>query len=1266
VFSRIASFLIVWPIILVIFAIALLRVGLLQVNYIKSDIETWLNAELIPGLSFGQIEGQWRNLNPVLVLHQATFNPSEKMQAVQVDWFEIELSALESLVTGELVINDVSGVVDEFTLRRDKDSQWWFDKVPLSSGGDSTSKLNLTRLIRSLPSHLRITFNRLIIDDEREKQNYHLNQVSMSIQLLDQIYHLQMQTDLPEELGKNLKLQARFRRDFSHVYLSTDGLQYANISRLFDLPQDRIGDAYVSGDFWLNFYQPSQINVSGNLKLTKATLIPNDSMQAVELDFRSRFNVTKIDKRWLFQSSFKSALINGVAVKDFDAHAQYQPDLDSSMDVWVSNVDIESVIGLASRFTPDIDFNFLEKYIVAGRIENVLLSIPADQPEKMIAKADFLALKTVSLNDLPGIDQLNGQVILTQDKARITASLTEGVVNYTQHFPQKFEVTNLDIKATAHWKGSEWKFEVDQSDLINSDVEYHGRLWLEGDGKSDPFMFIRGKFSQVNGSNARHYLPIQYLNQETFDWLDNSIQQARVPSGDFVYHGRLVNPTRFVDHQEGELKVVFDVEQADLNFDPAWPIAKNGSGHMEFHNMGFDILLDQVSYQSMEVATARVSIHDYRNAPVKVEIEADSTLEMALDTWLSLPVGRDFVDIMKSVQQPEGMINSRVGINIPLTGKPVSAEVLIDFRNAAFDANDWGISLTEINGRLTVTESDVSATGLKGRLFGDPVKVDIATDHTLNNTQLKVVGDMKASSLLRLAPEEIANMFDGHSDWEVNLTLPNKVEKTKPVVTVSASSQMRNTKILLPRPFAKHREKSSNMQVDLELYPDRSLQFKVNSNSQLQLYGVVSGKGNGQTSGLVKLDIALNQSLKSSKVDGIRIYGNINQMAVDDWIAFQQDRPKSESDHNILNEMLHSVDLKMGKMSLFGQASKNAEFNLLRRKDHFGIELTSEIANGKINLPFKTSLESPMIVNLDNLTMQKSSREIDSSGLLPSDFIDMDINIGEVDFDGLKFVDLLFETRIINDTLKINNLQVSHQKVKLTSDILWQYQRQNNQQFTTMGVKVNGKNFGRTMNTLRFGDTMSGGKVKFDAQLGWSSSLFDPEWDSLIGEAKLRIDDGVLKDVDPGAGRFVGLLSLNALPRRLALDFGDVFQKGMEFEKIKGNFEIKNGLLSTQNTSLDGTSAIIKIKGDTDLKNRTYNQLMFVTPKVSQTLGVVGSLAIGNAAGWGLFLLQNLFKDAIDDSVEIKYRLTGSWDDPELTEFDQKKIKKKVVDVKDK
>jgi len=144
------------------------------------------------------------------------------------------------------------------------------------------------------------------------------------------------------------------------------------------------------------------------------------------------------------------------------------------------------------------------------------------------------------------------------------------------------------------------------------------------------------------------------------------------------------------------------------------------------------------------------------------------------------------------------------------------------------------------------------------------------------------------------------------------------------------------------------------------------------------------------------------------------------------------------------------------------------------------------------------------------------------------------------------------------------------------------------------------------------------------------------------------VTDGVLNNVEPGSGRYVGLLSLSALPRRLALDFSDVVLEGMDFDEITGTYQIRDGVLYTEDTHLDGPAAEIKISGKTGIIDRDYDQVMRVTPKIRQTLPLLGAVAAGTTVGAGLLLLQNLFKTVIDNAMEIEYRVTGSWDDPKI------------------
>ena len=133
---------------------------------------------------------------------------------------------------------------------------------------------------------------------------------------------------------------------------------------------------------------------------------------------------------------------------------------------------------------------------------------------------------------------------------------------------------------------------------------------------------------------------------------------------------------------------------------------------------------------------------------------------------------------------------------------------------------------------------------------------------------------------------------------------------------------------------------------------------------------------------------------------------------------------------------------------------------------------------------------------------------------------------------------------------------------------------------------------------IGFGDTMQDGTLEFSGGFTWPAPLLGFELGILHGDARMKINDGVLNNVDPGGGRFVGLLSLSALPRRLSLDFSDVTVEGMEFEKITGNYRLDDGILFTENTRMDGPAAKLKISGKTGLIDRDYDQVMRGNPKI--------------------------------------------------------------------
>jgi uncharacterized protein YhdP len=304
----------------------------------------------------------------------------------------------------------------------------------------------------------------------------------------------------------------------------------------------------------------------------------------------------------------------------------------------------------------------------------------------------------------------------------------------------------------------------------------------------------------------------------------------------------------------------------------------------------------------------------------------------------------------------------------------------------------------------------------------------------------------------------------------------------------------------------------------------------------------------------------------------------------------------------------------------------------------------------------------PIVVSLDYLRLQSSKSNSESTGLVPQDMFNLRLHSKVLTYDDMVFTDLQLVTRLQDDELTIDKLAFRNNKVLLNSSATWQYTPATKQHRSAANISISGQEFGQTMTALGLGDAMQNGEIKLEGQVRWSGELLNLDWDSLVGDGRLEIIDGVLKNVDPGSGRIVGLMSLSALPRRFSLDFKDVLLEGLDFDKITGSYKIEGENLYTTDTLMEGSSAKISVTGRTGLLTRDYDQKLIIIPRIRHSLPVVGAIAAGTTVGLGLLLLQNLFKDAIDKSVQAEYRVTGSWDNPQLDLVKKVVIEKPEID----
>jgi uncharacterized protein (TIGR02099 family) len=191
-------------------------------------------------------------------------------------------------------------------------------------------------------------------------------------------------------------------------------------------------------------------------------------------------------------------------------------------------------------------------------------------------------------------------------------------------------------------------------------------------------------------------------------------------------------------------------------------------------------------------------------------------------------------------------------------------------------------------------------------------------------------------------------------------------------------------------------------------------------------------------------------------------------------------------------------------------------------------------------------------------------------------------------------------------------------------------------------------NSGALLNRMGLPQTLKGGKGALTGDVAWLGSPLEPDPATMAGDVSVLINDGQFLKADPGIAKLLGVLSLQALPRRLVLDFRDVFQEGFAFDRVDGDVKINQGVATTHNLRMRGVQAVVLMEGQADLARETQNLQVYVVPEISAASASLAYAAINPVVGLGTFIAQVLLRKQVADASSQSFRISGPWADPQV------------------
>ena len=851
---------------------------------------------------------------------------------------------------------------------------------------------------------------------------------------------------------------------------------------------------------------------------------------------------------------------------------------------------------------------------------------------------------------IPGIKGLAGSFVANNNEGSLQIDTNSLVIETVELFRKPIALRKLTGGMTWQKDGSAWLIETENIDLLNDDLTVRMAMSIQIPETGAPGIDMLVDFRNANAARISHYLPVPLLLPETVAWLDKSIIAGTVPTGKLILRGPL---DKFpYDNGEGKFEVRFDVVKGKLDYEPGWPLISDMQGEVVFRGRSLDINGKSGRIFNARVHDVKAHIDDIEldNPLLNLSGQVESSTSDLIKYVTAAKLAEAYRDELKQLKT-SGKVHLNLDIKIPTSTGDGQVSGIAVLENATLGISKQDVQLEAINGKVLVSNSGLHGEDIDGRLFKLPVKLAVSQgDDAFTAFSLSVEANVDLNTLIREKfNKTIPIISKGKTQWIANLTFRDPDAKTHPLV-LSLSSELKNVSVSLPEPFAKLSDAIVPIRFSTFIEDEKDFQIDVDYGDDISAIIALTNNDDGFT--YAGSSFAFGDTLPiPPSTPRLSIVGQLDSLSLDAWLAyFSMKEFDSLREASETLSWLEEVDIKIDSLTAMGAHFSLKNFSLSREEQHWHSRINADSARGEIIIPYNVP-ETPVKVDLAYLNIVRQDGEDNDVRIDPRELPGVDISVDKFAFDG---VDLGAMNAVISrhaTGLKLEKLTIVSSETSLLATGVWQIEQ--DEQVTRLNAKLKAKQFSKLLESLGYSVGFEGGKTRNTAQLEWSGSPFDFSISNLQGQLQIKIDKGQLLDVSPGAGRIFGLISLQALPRRLTLDFSDLFKKGFSFDRIKGNFQLDQGDAYTTDLYLEGPAARLDVSGRTGLVAHDYDQLITVTPDLTGSLPIAGALVGGPIAGGVVFALDKLFRPAIDDITRYQYTVTGSWDDPQVVKLDE-------------
>ena len=1230
------------------------RLVVTQLPSYQGEIQAWARDALGLTMDFSRLDARWALRGPELTFYDASVSipGGEREPIFSAREASIGLSALALVTERRLVVNRLTVVDTHLAFERGTDGT-----VRLRGATSQQAAASELTLEDLPPVEVIVRDSSVVYEDSVRGVSWEFLDVSLGLAREGNQIRIEARADAPAELGSRIDVLADgdviepedgSGRDW-RLFAELRDLDLSTLATLFPdqpgMPRAGVGDVSVWLDFLGGRVDRATIQLTlENLLLARRPDFGDADSSYEDLAFTtewsrdgggwqlalSNLNLRRQNRSWPGDVNVKLSVAKDssgpdgfVLSSDFLRLEDLTPLIaalpeNSATDLWVDLAPVGDVL--------DVQLDW------ASGTESWVYS----------ASADFRDIGFTSYEEWPGVTGLSGELRAVSRSGRLALSTRNAGLQWPAVFREPLDIEELT--GILIWRQGQDGIRLVSDDLSLSSQDTTTRSNFEFtiplDGSS-PRLELETSVSGFDASRMSHYLPAGVLPAPVVTWLDRAVVSGYVPRAEVEFVGPVAAFPFYED--EGRFWATFDIEDGVLAFMEDWPVARDIRGTVEFLNEGFTargtgtILGEDRAYINGGIA-------DMGDAVVSVEGVTAASLAGVLGYLKEIPLfSRSLGPDLTRLEANSGDADVELVLDLPLTDfAAYELDAQLRIRDGELSVPGFGLAATEIQGVLNLTNDGVTATGIEATLLDGPVIANVLRPEEPGyRARLEFEGEVAAGSVGSAFDLPLNSYLGGQTHWQGSLLLPANPAPDSPGPTaplrINVNSNLVGVALEFPEPFSKLPAEASSLQVNFIFSEPERLDIEGNLGAAnrfaLSLWnreeGISLRKGSVRFGGSYPL--LLPQ-------DGLDIRGELGQVRLDDWL----DLFEKISSETGLAALLTTVDLEIADFSVFGQSLGQTTLAVRQEPPEWLVDIDSEPVAGRFVVPLDLSSRSQIVATMPRLHLS-AIESGDSGETDPRDLPGLLVNAGDFALGPRRYGALSADIRAETSGLRLASFQTVGEGFSVEGSGEWSDSAQGVR--TQLALTLKSENVAMALDELAWDPLLEGELAEVSANIYWPGGPSADWRQGISGDVAIRLEQGSVLELEPGAGRMMGLMSISALPRRLALDFRDVFNRGLVFDEVSGNFVLIDGDAYTDDLRLTGPVADIGVVGRTGLKDQTYQQQAVVTAEPGKILPTMGFLA-GPGVGTALLIFTQIFKEPLRGIGRASYCLSGTWTEP--------------------